>query len=133
MTTQEIAASRTPGLLLLALTLAVPGTLKAQHAEHGPRIAPTFASMHEAPPALAAMPVTGVRHRRADHTRTGALVGGIVGVVGGAITGVVVASELCSGSENCNAREWVGIPALIGIGSGLVLAGIGALIGSAVD
>ncbi|HEX5818165.1 MAG TPA: hypothetical protein VFY20_04765 [Gemmatimonadales bacterium] len=133
MTTQEIAAPLARAFFLLALALHVPGTLQAQHAERGPRIAPTFASVHEAPPALAAMPVMDARHRRADHTRTGALVGGIVGVVGGAITGVVVASELCSGSENCNAREWVGIPALIGIGSGLVLAGIGALIGSAVD
>lgn len=70
--------------------------------------------------------------RRDAHTGKGALIGGIAGLVAGGIIGGVLASEHCSGSITCGAREWVGIPALSALGGAAVMAGIGALVGTAV-
>jgi len=84
--------------------------------------------------ARVAVPLTDVTAawRRDAQTGKGALVGGIAGLVAGGIIGGVLASEHCSGSINCGAREWVGIPALSALGGAAVMAGIGALVGTAV-
>lgn len=84
--------------------------------------------------APVAIPLTDVTAawRRDARTGTGALIGGIAGLVAGGIVGGVLASEHCSGSINCGAREWVGIPALSALGGAAVMAGIGALVGTAV-
>jgi hypothetical protein len=81
-----------------------------------------------------AMPLADVTAawRRDAHTGKGALIGGIAGLVAGGIIGGVLASEHCSGSITCGAREWVGIPALSALGGAAVMAGIGALVGTAV-
>jgi hypothetical protein len=84
--------------------------------------------------APVAIPLTDVTAawRRDARTGKGALIGGIAGLVAGGIVGGVLASEHCSGSINCGAREWVGIPALSALGGAAVMAGIGALVGTAV-
>lgn len=80
------------------------------------------------------IPLTDVNAawRRDARTGKGALIGGIAGLVAGGIIGGVLASEHCSGSITCGAREWVGIPALSALGGAAVMAGIGALVGTAV-
>jgi hypothetical protein len=70
--------------------------------------------------------------RRDARTGRGALIGGIAGLAAGGIAGVVLASMNCSGSTNCGASEWVGIPALSALGGAALMAGIGALVGTAV-
>jgi hypothetical protein len=84
--------------------------------------------------ARVALPLTDVTAawRRDARTGKGALIGGIAGLVAGGIIGGVLASEHCSGSITCGAREWVGIPALSALGGAAVMAGIGALVGTAV-
>jgi hypothetical protein len=80
------------------------------------------------------MPLTDVTAawRRDAHAGKGAIIGGIAGLVAGGIIGGVLASEHCEGSINCGAREWVGIPAVSALSGAAVMAGIGALVGTAV-
>jgi len=67
---------------------------------------------------------------RGRATKTGAIVGGIVGLLAGVGYGLLVGEVICN-NEDCNADTGA-VVAAVGLGGALVGAGGGALIGAAI-
>lgn len=67
---------------------------------------------------------------RGRATKTGAIIGGIVGLLAGVGYGLLVGEVICN-NEDCNADTGA-VVAAVGLGGALVGAGGGALIGAAI-
>lgn len=94
------------------------------------RPAPPLRGDSVAPPGVQPIPVDAMEALwiRLGRTGTGALWGGVLGTVGGAMGGYFINEALCSEAEDC-IFDGAEAAVVFGIGGGLAGVGFGALIG----